>query len=123
MAAESLKRLSLRGISIVIDDFGTGYSSLNYLKNLPINCLKIDRSFIKDVCHDDNDKQIVKALISIAHSLNINVVAEGVEEKEQLDLLKKYDCDEIQGYILSKPIAGNKFMELIKDPQQHIIKL
>ena len=123
VALSSLKRISSRGIKIAIDDFGTGYSSLNYLKNMPIDLLKIDRSFIIDVCHDDNDKQIVKALISMAHSLNINVIAEGVEEKEQLDLLNKYNCDEIQGYILSKPVTADEFEHIIKNPQQYTVKL
>ena len=123
IASESLKRLSARGIKIAMDDFGTGYSSLNYLKNLPIDCLKIDRSFIIDVCHDDNDKQIVKALISMAHSLNLSVIAEGVEDKDQLDLLNEYGCDEIQGYLLSKPITPHKLVAIIKNPQQYIMKL
>ncbi len=114
VATESLKRLNSRGIKIAIDDFGTGYSSLNYLKNLPIDSLKIDRSFIKDICHDANDKQIVKTLISMAHSLDLSVIAEGVEEKEQLDLLNKYQCDEIQGYLLSKPITAEKLITLIQ---------
>lgn len=123
IASESLKRFSARGIKIAMDDFGTGYSSLNYLKNLPIDCLKIDRSFIIDICQDDNDKQIVKALISMAHSLNLNVIAEGVEDKDQLDLLNKYGCDEIQGYLLSKPITPHKLKAIIKNPQQYIVKL
>ena len=100
MAQSSLKRLSSRGITVAIDDFGTGYSSLSYLKNLPINTLKIDRSFIKDICNDENDKQIVKALINMAHSLRMLVVAEGVEDQGQFDLLSQYSCDEFQGYLL-----------------------
>lgn len=119
-ASESLKRLNARGIPIAIDDFGTGYSSLNYLKNLPINCLKIDRSFIMDICHDHNDEQIVKTLISMAHSLELKVVAEGVEDNDQLNLLKKYGCDEIQGYLLSKPVTEDEFLEIIKKPPQKI---
>ena len=80
LAVESLKRLNTRGINISIDDFGTGYSSLNYLKNLPVNNLKIDRTFIRDICDDDNDKKIVQTLITMAHSMDLNVIAEGVEE-------------------------------------------
>lgn len=120
LASESLKRLHARGIPIAIDDFGTGYSSLNYLKNLPIDCLKIDRSFIKDVCHDHDDEQIVKTLISMAHSLDLKVVAEGVEDQAQLKLLNDYGCDEIQGYLLSKPIADDKLLDIIKDPNSGI---
>ncbi len=116
-ASESLKRLNTRGIPISIDDFGTGYSSLNYLKNLPVNCLKIDRSFIKDVCKDGNDRQIVKTLISMAHSLGLKVIAEGVEEQQQLDQLDEFYCDEIQGFLLSKPISSDEFMEFLQKPQ------
>ncbi|RKZ91274.1 MAG: hypothetical protein DRQ43_10280, partial [Gammaproteobacteria bacterium] len=117
VAAETLKRLNSRGIKIAIDDFGTGYSSLNYLKNLPINSLKIDRSFVKDICDDSDDKQMVKTLIAMAHSLDLLVVAEGVEEIEQLDLLNEYGCDEMQGYLLSKPVEADKLVELIKNPK------
>jgi EAL domain-containing protein (putative c-di-GMP-specific phosphodiesterase class I) len=120
IASESLKRLNNRGIPIAIDDFGTGYSSLNYLKKLPINCLKIDRSFIIDICHDHNDKQIVKTLISMAHSLDLKVVAEGVEDNNQLNLLNDYQCDEIQGYLLSKPVPEEELLDILKKPQQYI---
>ena len=113
VANESLRRLSARGISIAIDDFGTGYSSLNYLKSLPIDSLKIDRSFIKDVCHDKNDEKIVKTLISMAHSLGLRVVAEGVEDEEQLALLNHYQCDDIQGYLFSRPVEVQELMDII----------
>ena len=111
-ALMALKRLNSRGITIAIDDFGTGYSSLSYLKNLPINNLKIDRAFIKDLERDDNDKEIVKMLINMAHSMNMIVIAEGVEEQSQLDLLKGYGCDEIQGYLLSKPVSTDEITQL-----------
>ena len=116
-AIESLQRLHSRGINIAIDDFGTGYSSLSYLKNLPIDRLKIDRAFIKDICNDDNDKKIVQTLISMAHAMDMFVVAEGVEEQSQFDLLSQYSCDEIQGYILSKPVPADAFLEILKNPQ------
>ncbi|MCK5830251.1 MAG: diguanylate cyclase [Methylococcales bacterium] len=119
-AIESLRKLNARGINIAIDDFGTGYSSLGYLKNLPINTLKIDKSFIKDICNDDNDQKIVQPMISMAHSMGMTVVAEGVEEKEQLDLLSQYSCDEIQGYLLSKPIPANEMIKILRDPQKII---
>jgi diguanylate cyclase (GGDEF)-like protein/PAS domain S-box-containing protein len=119
-AMESLQRLHSRGIKIAIDDFGTGYSSLSYLKNLPIDRLKIDRTFIKDINNDDNDKKIVQTLISMAHSLDISVVAEGVEEQAQFDLLDRYSCDEIQGYLLSKPVPADQFAQLIKNPRSPI---
>ena len=117
---KSLQRLHSRGINIAIDDFGTGYSSLSYLKNLPIDHLKIDRAFIKDICIDDNDKKIVQTLISMAHSLDMSVVAEGVEDQTQFDLLNRYSCDEIQGFLLSKPVPAEVFMELLKNPRSPI---
>ncbi len=120
-ALESLKRLNSRGINIAIDDFGTGYSSLNYLKNLPINSVKIDRMFVKDLERNENDKQIVNAVINMAHSMNLKVVAEGVETKDQLDILDKLSCDEIQGYLLSKPIPADQLTLILKNPQQTIL--
>jgi diguanylate cyclase (GGDEF)-like protein/PAS domain S-box-containing protein len=121
VALASLKRLNSRGIAITIDDFGTGYSSLGYLKNLPINTLKIDRIFIKDICNDNNDKQIVKALISMAHSMGMIVVAEGVEEQNQYDLLAQYACDEIQGYLLSKPISAIELTDVLRRSGSNLI--
>jgi EAL domain-containing protein (putative c-di-GMP-specific phosphodiesterase class I) len=103
-AIETLGRLHARGISIAIDDFGTGYSSLSYLKALPIDSLKIDRAFVHDICSDENDQHIVQTLISMAHSMGIKVVAEGVETREQFELLCKYAVDEVQGYLLGKPV-------------------
>jgi EAL domain-containing protein (putative c-di-GMP-specific phosphodiesterase class I) len=114
-AMETLRRLHARGIRIAIDDFGTGYSSLSYLKNLPIDCLKIDRAFIKDICNNDMDKKIVKTLITMAHSMDKTVVAEGVEESEQYDLLNEYSCDQIQGYLLSKPVPSGELLEMLKN--------
>ena len=119
VAVESLKRLNSRGMHIAIDDFGTGYSSLSYLKNLPINNLKIDRAFIKDLQNDESDQQIVQTLINMAHALDMSVIAEGVEEVDQLDLLSGYDCDEMQGYLLSKPIPAQDFLGLLRNPQDH----
>ncbi|MHC5112208.1 MAG: bifunctional diguanylate cyclase/phosphodiesterase [Planctomycetota bacterium] len=113
-AIDSLERLHARGISIAIDDFGTGYSSLSYLKTLPIDSLKIDRGFIHDICTDSNDQKIVKTLISMAHSMGMKVVAEGVETRSQLDLLGKYAVNEIQGYLLSKPVSANEIETLLQ---------
>jgi len=119
-AIESLERLHSRGISIAIDDFGTGYSSLIYLKTLPIDSLKIDRGFIKDICSDDNDQKIVQTLISMAHSMNMKVVAEGVEDREQLQQLTEYSVDEIQGYLLSKPVEPAAIEAMILNPQKQL---
>ena len=114
-AIETLERLHARGISIAIDDFGTGYSSLSYLKALPINSLKIDRVFVHDICSDDNDQKIVQTLISMAHSMGIKVVAEGVETREQFELLTKYEVDEIQGYLVGKPMGHEELASLISN--------
>jgi len=120
VAMESLQRLHSRGISIAIDDFGTGYSSLSYLKNLPIDSLKIDRAFIKDLCRDVNDQKIVQTLITMAQSMEMLVVAEGVEDKEQYDLLKQYSCDEIQGHLVSAPLSAEDLLELIETTRKQI---
>jgi EAL domain-containing protein (putative c-di-GMP-specific phosphodiesterase class I) len=114
MAVNTLNRLFCRGIYISIDDFGTGYSSLGYLKKLPINTLKIDRMFITDILTDDYDKNIVNTVITLAHGMNLKVIAEGVETREQFDILKAMSCDEIQGYLLSKPVEANILTELLE---------
>jgi diguanylate cyclase (GGDEF)-like protein len=109
-----MKQLSELGIRISIDDFGTGYSSFNYLKHFPVNVLKIDKSFIDDITNNAKDLAIVSAIILMAHSLNLTVVAEGVEEIEQLELLLDYKCDEIQGYYYSRPLPANEFVDFVK---------
>jgi EAL domain-containing protein (putative c-di-GMP-specific phosphodiesterase class I) len=115
-ALDILNKLHCRGITISIDDFGTGYSSLNYLKNLPVDILKIDRSFIIDIATDDFDKNIVRAIISLAHDMNLLVVAEGVETQEQYDLLQTMSCDIIQGYLFSKPLPALEATKLLLGP-------
>jgi diguanylate cyclase (GGDEF)-like protein/PAS domain S-box-containing protein len=107
-----LRHLKSIGVAISIDDFGTGYSSLNYLKKFPIDYLKIDRSFVRDIIEDKNDVNIVKAIITLAHNLDLEVIAEGVETKEQFDFLKRYNCDEIQGYFISIPIDAEQLEQL-----------
>ncbi len=98
-----------------MNDFGTGYSSLNYLKRLPIDNLKIDRSFVHDITDNFNQRAIAKALISLAHTLNLKVTAEGVETLEQLNILKDNECDRVQGYFFGKPIFSESFEKLLSE--------
>lgn len=109
-----LRALKGIGIELSIDDFGTGFSSLSYLKRFPIDYLKIDRSFIQDVPGDINDAAIVKAVIAMADSLNLKVVAEGVEKQEQIDFLHNHGCDDVQGFFFSPPVPSEKFTELLQ---------
>lgn len=100
------------GVSISIDDFGTGYSSLSYLKSIPADTLKIDASFVKDLHKSRNDQKITQAIISMAHHLDFAVVAEGVENEQQLSILEDYGCDQVQGYYFSKPLAAQDYLHL-----------
>lgn len=108
-AQKALEQLKLLGICIAIDDFGTGFSSLGQLKNLPVDLLKIDRSFVRDLETDTDDLMMVEAIIAMAHKLNIMVIAEGVETLEQLNMLRSFHCDLGQGYYISRPIAKDSF--------------
>lgn len=115
-----LEKLCDLGIKIAIDDFGTGFSSLYYLKKFPINKLKISQHFIRDIVTDQNDKVIVSLVIDLAQSLKLKVIAEGVETSQQLSFLKQRQCDEMQGYLFSKPVPAEKFEEmLVHDKRLH----
>lgn len=112
-AVKTLTRLRDKGISIALDDFGTGYSSLSHLKQLPLDVLKIDRSFIIDIAKNSRDRSMVSSIINLSHDLNLKVVAEGVEEQDQIMLLKDMGCDILQGYCLSKPLCDIDYLEFI----------
>ncbi len=113
-AVITLTRLREMGISVSIDDFGTGYSSLGYLKRFPVDNVKVDRSFIKDLPHDQDDAAITRAVIAMAQSLRMRVIAEGVETREQLAFLREHGCDECQGYYLSRPLPAGEFALLVR---------
>jgi diguanylate cyclase (GGDEF)-like protein/PAS domain S-box-containing protein len=112
---KSLARLNAMGIRLAIDDFGTGYSSLSYLKNFPIHVLKIDRSFVINLATDARDAAMVDTIIRLAHSLKLEVIAEGVETLNQQELLRSRDCDYLQGYFFSKPVPFEEIQKLIGD--------
>ena len=114
---EKLKQVRSLAIELAIDDFGTGYSSLAYLAKLPVQTLKIDRSFIKSMQDDADAMTLVSTMISLAHSLRLKVVAEGVETEDQARILRLLRCDEMQGYLFSKPLPLTDFAALLQGPQ------
>jgi diguanylate cyclase (GGDEF)-like protein/PAS domain S-box-containing protein len=111
---ETLRKLSTMGIAISVDDFGTGYSSLSYLRRLPLSTLKIDRAFVQDVTTNPDAAAITDVIIAMAHRLNLSVIAEGVEEEEQLQFLRDKGCEMMQGYYFSRPIPADDFTELLR---------
>src|SRR5688572_5951289 len=127
-AVALLGELKAMGIRIAIDDFGTGYSSLAYLKRFPIDCLKIDRSFVADVPREGGNTAITQAIIAMAHSLGLKVIAEGVETIEQLEFLRDHGCDELQGYYISRPVPEGEATALLQNaagmrPQSNVTPL
>ena len=111
-AIATLWKLKEMGLKLSIDDFGTGYSSMSYLKRFPLDTLKIDRSFIKDIMTEPNDAAITKATIGLAKGLELTTIAEGIETKEQFAFLHKQGCDQIQGYFISRPVPAEKVEQL-----------
>lgn len=113
-----MNKLKRIGIGISLDDFGTGYSSLNYLKRFPVDTLKIDQSFIREIASDPNDAAIVHSVITLAHSLNRKTVAEGVETQAQLEFLSRNRCDQIQGFLFSPPLPAEEFIALLREDRR-----
>ena len=120
-AAAVLDRLHSMGVRVALDDFGTGYSSLGYLKRFQVDSVKIDRSFIADIPHDKDDAAITRAVIAMAHSLQLKVVAEGVETAEQVRFLQKYECDEMQGFRFGEPCDAAALGKLLTAPARPVV--
>ena len=113
-AADTMRRLCALGARLSMDDFGTGYSSLGYLKRFPISTVKLDRSFVRDLPHRDDDAAIARAVLAMAKSLRMDVTAEGVERGDQLEFLRREGCLTYQGYLCSPPVVEAKFLALLE---------
>jgi EAL domain-containing protein (putative c-di-GMP-specific phosphodiesterase class I) len=121
-AIAMLRQLGQMGIEIALDDFGTGYSSLTYLKRFPIDAVKIDQSFVRDLEHDASDATIVSTVIAMAENLHLNVIAEGVETEAQLEFLRQRGCVEYQGYLFSRPVPPDEFARVVRASQDNAKK-
>ncbi len=111
---DRFRTLQDAGVQLSIDDFGTGYSSLGYLKRLPVDTLKIDRSFLAGVPEREGDAALVKTILAMAHTLNLNVIAEGVETSAQADFLQAHGCEQAQGYLFGRPVSAGAFTALLE---------
>ena len=116
-----LRQLKAMGISIAVDDFGTGYSSLAYLKRFPLDVIKIDRSFVSDICDDADDAAICASILALAHALRMKVVAEGVETASQLAFLRMHHCEVMQGYLFSKPLPADDATALLRSGRRQAL--
>ncbi len=114
-AVQTLVELKGSGVKLSIDDFGTGYSSLSSLRHFPLDFLKIDQSFVRDMLSDRNGEAIVRSIIALGHSLNFEIIAEGVETAPQLEYLRASGCDEMQGYFYSRPLAAIALESLVRE--------
>jgi EAL domain-containing protein (putative c-di-GMP-specific phosphodiesterase class I) len=119
-AVRTMRALRTMGVELAIDDFGTGYSSLACLKRFPIGRLKVAQAFLRDIPADPDSVAIARAVISLGHSLKLKVIAEGVETPQQLEFLDAAGCDEIQGYLISKPLSQGEVTELLKLRVRHV---
>ncbi|GAA6623632.1 EAL domain-containing protein [Scytonema sp. NUACC26] len=120
-AFQNIQEINSLGVQIAIDDFGTGYSSLLYLKQLPVNTLKIDRYFIQNVASDPQKAAITTALIQMAHNLNLKVIAEGVETEQELEFLRAYNCDAMQGFLFSRPLPASEFEKMLREDKRLVV--
>ena len=111
---QKMSALRTRGVAFSLDDFGTGYSSLSYLKRLPLDQLKIDQSFVRDLLTDPNDAAIVKTILALGQTLGMKVIAEGVETSAQQDFLRANGCTSYQGYLYSRPVPADEFLEFLQ---------
>lgn len=116
-----LHEIKKMGVRLAIDDFGTGYSSLSYLRRFPVDVLKIDQSFVRGLGENTQDMQLISAIISLGKSLDLNIIAEGVETVEQLEFLKARHCEEGQGYLFSKAVAAEDFARLLQTGPHHLM--
>lgn len=117
--AQILRELDEHGVRLSVDDFGTGYSALSYLKSYPFDTLKIDKSFVQDVLKDPDDAALVSVIINMAHSMGLRLIAEGVEEEEQVQFLQKAGCDCAQGYLYSRPLPAIEFSQWLDSYTGH----
>jgi len=115
LSSDILRELKKMGIQIAVDDFGTGYSSLSYLNKFPIDVLKIDQSFVHEIGVVDENSAIVRAIIAMGNSLNYLVIAEGVEDQNQIEILKNLHCNEAQGYIFGSPMDAKNFVDFVAE--------
>ena len=121
-AIDILHKLHQLGVELAVDDFGTGYSSLSYLRQFPIDRLKVDQSFIRNALVNNDDKMITRTIITLGHSLDLKVIAEGVETAEHESFLRELNCDEVQGFKYSKPIPADKFWDFAIDYNRNLAK-